>query len=56
MITIVAVVLMLVGLAAVLRAAAVVTTGGGGRFPLDPVVSVLLGFGLMLLGQALLGT
>lgn len=48
------VVLMAVGLMGVLRAVAIVATGGEGRFPLDPLVSLVLGFGLLLLGQALL--
>ena len=51
-----AVVLMALGLVGMLRAVAIVATGGEGRFPLDPLVSMVLGFGLILLGQALLGT
>ena len=51
-----AVVLMALGLVGLLRAVAIVATGGEGRFPLDPLVSLVLGFGLILLGQALLGT
>lgn len=50
-----AVVLMALGLVGMLRAVAIVVTGGEGRFPLDPLVSIALGFGLILLGQALLG-
>jgi hypothetical protein len=45
---------MAIGLVGVLRAVAVVTMGGEGRFRLDPVVSTVLGFGLILLGRALL--
>jgi hypothetical protein len=52
----VAVVLLALGLVGMLRAVAIVATGGEGRFPLDPLVSIVLGFGLILLGQALLGT
>jgi hypothetical protein len=52
----VAVVLMALGLVGMLRAVAIVATRGEGRFPLDPLVSIVLGFGLILLGQALLGT
>ena len=51
-----AVVLMAVGLVGMLRAVAIVAAGGEGRFPLDPLVSRVLGFGFMLLGQVLLGT
>jgi hypothetical protein len=54
-ITVLAVVFLALGLAGVLRAVAVVGTGGAGRFPLDPWISLLVGFGLILLGQALLG-
>jgi hypothetical protein len=54
MITGLGVVLMAIGLVGVLRAVAVVTMGGEGRFRLDPVVSTVLGFGLILLGRALL--
>ncbi len=55
MIVAVAIVVMALGLVGVLRAAAIVSTGGAGRFPLDPWVSISLGFGLILLGQLLLG-
>ena len=51
-----AVVLMGIGLVGMLLAVAIVTTGGEGRSSLDPLVSIVLGFGLILLGQALLGT
>ncbi len=51
-----AIVLMALGLSGVLRAVAVVSTGGTGLFPLDPWVSMLVGFGLILLGQTLLGS
>ena len=54
MTTALTVVLMTIGLMGILRAVAIVATGGEGRFPLDPFVSLLLGFGLVLLGQALL--
>lgn len=43
-----AVVLMALGLVGTLRAVAIVTTGGEGRFPLDPLVSIVLGLGLIL--------
>ena len=49
-----AVVAMAFGLAVVLRAVALVSTGGAGRFRLDPWVSLVAGFGLVLLGQAML--
>jgi hypothetical protein len=49
-----AVALMAIGLVGMLRAAAIVATGGEGRFPLDLLVGMVLGFGLILLGQALL--
>jgi hypothetical protein len=39
-----AVVFMALGLVGTLRAVAIVTTGGEGRFPLDPLVSIVLGF------------
>ena len=48
-----AVILMTVGLVGMLRAVGIVATGGEGRFPLDPLVSIGLGFGLIMLGQAL---
>jgi hypothetical protein len=51
-----AVVLMGLGLVGMLRAVAIVATGADGRFPRDPLVNIVLGFGLILLGQALLGT
>ena len=54
MITALAVFLMGVGIVGVLRAVANVASGGEGRFRFDPVVSIVLGFGLILLGQALL--
>jgi len=49
-----AVVLLALGLVGMLRAVVIVATGGEGRFRFDPVVSIVLGFGLILLGQALL--
>jgi hypothetical protein len=52
----VAVVLIALGLFGVLRAVALVSTNGAGRFPFDLWVSMLVGCGLILLGQALLGT
>jgi hypothetical protein len=51
-----AVLLMALGLVGMLRAVAIVATGGEGRFRLDPLVSIVLGFGLILLGRELLGT
>ena len=54
MIVVLAVVTMAVGLAGVLRGVALVSTGGAGRFPLDLWVSLVAGFGLILLGQAML--
>jgi hypothetical protein len=56
LIVVLAIVTMALGLAGVLRAVALVSTGGAGRFPLDPWVSLVPGFGLILLGRALLGT
>lgn len=47
--------LMAIGLVGMLRAVAIVAAGREGRFPLDSLVSVVFGFGLILLGQALLG-
>ena len=55
MTAVLAVVLMALGLVGMVRAVAIVATGGEGRFPLDPLVSIVLGFGLILLGQVLLG-
>jgi hypothetical protein len=54
MITGLAIALMALGLAGLLRAVVIVTTGGAGRFPLDAVVGIVFGFGLILLGRALL--
>ena len=54
MMTMLAILTMAAGLFGVLRSVAIITTGGTGRFPLDPWVSMLVGFGLILLGQALL--
>jgi hypothetical protein len=51
-----AAVLMAMGLIGLLRAIAIVATGAEGRLPFDPLVSFVLGFGLILFGQALLGT
>jgi hypothetical protein len=53
MITAVAVLAMAAGLAGVLRAVTIVVSGDDGRFPLDPWVSLVAGFSLLLLGQAL---
>ncbi len=50
------IVLMVLSLSGVLRAVALVSTGGTGLFRLDPWVSMLVGFGLILLGQTLLGS
>jgi hypothetical protein len=54
MITGLAILIMALGLAGMLRAVAIVTTGAPERFPLDPWVSILVGSGLILSGQALL--
>ena len=54
MITALAILAMAVGLAGVLRAVIIVVTGDVGRFPLDPWVSLVAGFALILLGQTLL--
>lgn len=54
MINALAIVLMAFGLAGMLRAVVIISTGGDGRFPLDPWISMLVGFGLLLLGQTLL--
>lgn len=54
MITVLAILPMALGLIFVLRAVAIVATGERGRFPFDPGISILVGFGLILLGQALL--
>lgn len=54
MITALAILAMAVGLAGVLRAVIIVATGDVGRFPLDPWVSLVTGFALILLGQAIL--
>ena len=48
------VVAMTVGVILMLRATAIVATKGQGRFRADPLVSILVGFGLILLGQYLL--
>ncbi|WP_244928521.1 hypothetical protein [Nocardioides sp. W7] len=48
------VVAMAVGVILMLRATAIVATKGEGRFHADPLVSILVGFGLILLGQYLL--
>ena len=50
----IAIMLMALGLAGVLRAVAIVSTSAAGRFPLDPWVSLVVGFGFILLGQSLL--
>jgi hypothetical protein len=54
MITALAILAMAAGIAGVLRAVIIVVSGTVGRFPLDPWVSLVAGFGLLLLGQALL--
>ncbi|HEU5035458.1 MAG TPA: hypothetical protein VFT70_00525 [Nocardioides sp.] len=54
MTTVLAVVLVVAGLVAMLRAVTIVATGGRGRVPFDPLVSIVVAFGLVLLGQALL--
>jgi hypothetical protein len=45
---------MALGLVGVLRAVGIVTTGRDGRARFDPWVSLVVGFGFILLGQALL--
>ena len=45
---------MAIGLAGTIRAVGIVATGERGRFPFDVLVSTVGGFGLILLGQALL--
>jgi hypothetical protein len=54
MITILAIILMTVGLGALLRTVLIITAGQAGRFPLDPLVSCVTGFGLVMLGRILL--
>jgi hypothetical protein len=49
----VAMMVMALGLALVLRATFMVTVGGEGRFRFDPWLTSLLGFALMLTGQYL---
>ena len=49
-----AVALMAMGLAGTIRAVVIVATGERGWFPFAVLVSTVLGFGLILLGQALL--
>ncbi len=51
--TALAALLMALGMISVLRAVAIATSGQG-RFRFDPWLSLLLGFTLILLGQALL--
>lgn len=45
---------MAVGVAAVLRATVIVATKGNGWFRGDPMITLMAGFGLILLGQSLL--
>lgn len=45
---------MAVGIIAVLRATAIVATKGDGRFRGDLIVTIVLGFGLLVAGQYLL--
>ncbi len=52
--TALAALLMALGMISVLRATAIIATSGQGRFRFDPWLSLLLGFTLILLGQALL--
>lgn len=54
MMTLLAVALIVVGIFGVVRAVIIVAGKGHGRFPLDPWLSLILGFALCLLGQALL--
>lgn len=56
MITAAAVAAMALGVFLVLRAVAIVATGTTGRFALDPWLSLLGGFALILLGQIALRT
>ena len=42
------------GVILILRATAIVATKGDGRFRADPLVTMVLGFGLVLLAQYLL--
>lgn len=52
--TVLAVILLTLGVTIVLRAVAIIASGGMGRFRSDPAVSVVAGFALILLGQWLL--
>jgi hypothetical protein len=54
MMTALAILAMAAGLTGVLRVLVIVVSGGVGRFPFDLWVSLVAGFGLLLLGQALL--
>jgi len=49
-----AVITMVIGVILVLRATVIVTTKTMGRFAADPLITMALGFGLILLGQYLL--
>ena len=49
-----AVITMVIGVILVLRATVIVTTKTTGRFVADPLITMSLGFGLILLGQYLL--
>lgn len=49
-----AVIAMVIGVIFVLRATVIVATKATGRFAADPLVTMALGFGLILLGQYLL--
>lgn len=46
--------LMLLGVILILRATGIVVSKGVGRFRADPLVTMVLGFGLVLLAQYLL--
>lgn len=45
---------MAIGIGLILRATAIIATKGGGRFRADPLITLFVGFGLILLGQYLL--
>ena len=49
-----AVITMVIGVILLLRATVIVTTKAMGRFAADPLITMALGFGLILLGQYLL--
>lgn len=52
--SVVAVACLAIGIGLVLRAVVMVAVGGRGRFPLDPWVSLIAGYVVILLGRALL--